>query len=61
MSGDVLENLSRRMVSLVRFFDSKEMNKEGEEMKQRPDFLRPYATKKSKREGKIKLLPPYAR
>jgi hypothetical protein len=29
MSGDVLENLSRRMVSLVRFFDSKEMNREG--------------------------------
>ena len=25
MSGDVLENLSRRMVSLVRFFDSDEL------------------------------------
>ena len=26
MSGDVLENLSRRMLSLVRFFGNKEMN-----------------------------------
>ena len=31
MSGDALENLSRRMLSLVRFFGSKEMNIKEEE------------------------------
>ena len=48
MSGDVLENLSRRMVSLVRFFGSKEMNKEGRRKESGIDVL----AKRRKEDGK---------